>query len=424
MPLFPESAYQLELPKMHRVLQKFDTTQLENVEETVRAEMHKKEITSLVKPGMRIAMAVGSRGIQNLALIAKTVAEELQNMGAMPFIVPAMGSHGGGTAKGQTAVLEGYGITEEAIGIPVKSSLEVDEIGTVECESGTVQVVVDHYAAHADLIIPIGRVKPHTDFRGPIESGLCKMLTIGLGKFEGCTRLHHMGAIHFPTLLPVAAKLVIDKTPVGFGVAIIENSYDQTYHIEMVPADKIHDREPELLKIARSKMPKILVKEIDALIVQEMGKDISGAGMDPNIIGRAARGRLKDFDGPEIQRILVKSLTKDTHGNASGIGLADYVLKLCAETIDLGATYTNSVSCGNPEGGRIPIQVMDVKEGVLACLRSGVGVDLNAPKIVYIKNTLQLGEIWVSDALIEEVRRNPQLILCDEEQSIEKLQMS
>ena len=366
MPLFPESAYQLELPKMHKVLQKFDITQLKSVEETVHAEMHKKEISSLVKPEMRIAMAVGSRGIQNLALIVKTIADELQNMGAMPFIV----------------------------------------------------------AAHADLIIPIGRVKPHTDFRGPIESGLCKMLTIGLGKFEGCTRLHHMGAIHFPTLLPVAAKLVIDKTPVGFGVAIIENSYDQTYHIEMVPADKIHDREPELLKIARSKMPKILVKEIDALIVQEMGKDISGAGMDPNIIGRAARGRLKDFDGPEIQRILVKSLTKDTHGNASGIGLADYVLKSCAETIDLGATYTNSVSCGNPEGGRIPIQVMDVKEGVLACLRSGVGVDLNAPKIVYIKNTLQLGEIWVSDALIEEVRRNPQLILCDEEQSIEKLQMS
>ena len=166
------------------------------------------------------------------------------------------------------------------------------------------------------------------------------------------------------------------------------------------------------------------MKEIDALIVQEIGKDISGAGMDPNIIGRAARGRLKDFDGPEIQRILVKSLTKDTHGNASGIGLADYVLKSCAETIDLGATYTNSVSCGNPEGGRIPIQVTDVKEGVLACLRSSVGVDLNAPKIVYIKNTLQLGEIWVSDALIGEVGRNPQLILCDDEQSIEKLQMS
>ena len=159
MSLFPESAYQLELPKMHRVLQKFDTTQLENVEETLRAEMHKKEISSLVKPGMRIAMAVGSRGIQNLALIVKTIADELQNMGAIPFIVPAMGSHGGGTAKGQTAVLEGYGITEEAIGIPVKSSLEVVEIGTVECESGTVQVVVDHYAAHADLIIPIGRGK-------------------------------------------------------------------------------------------------------------------------------------------------------------------------------------------------------------------------------------------------------------------------
>ncbi|MDD6812266.1 MAG: lactate racemase domain-containing protein [Lachnospiraceae bacterium] len=414
MPLFPESAYQQKLPQMHKVLQQFDETKLEDVEGTVRAQMHKKEISSRIKPGMRVAMAVGSRGIQNMALIAKTVAEELKNLGADPFIVPAMGSHGGGTAEGQAAILAGYGITEETMGVPVISSLEVDELGTVECASGTVHVVIDHNANSADMIVPLGRVKPHTDFRGPIESGLCKMLTIGLGKFEGCTRLHHMGAVNFPTLLPDAARLVIEKAPVGFGVAIIENSYDQTYHIETVPADKIHSREPELLKIARSRMSSIMLKEIDALVVQELGKDISGAGMDPNIIGRAARGRLKDFDGPEIQRIFVTGLTESTHGNASGIGLADYVLKSCADSIDLGATATNSVSCGNPEGGRIPIQVQSIKEGVLACLRSGVGVDFDAPKIVYIKNTLQLGEIWVSDALLEEVKKNPNMTLCEE----------
>ncbi|MBO5472980.1 MAG: DUF2088 domain-containing protein [Lachnospiraceae bacterium] len=421
MPLFPESAYQLKLPQMHRVLQKFDTTKLEDVEGRVRAEIQKEEIRSLVKPGMRIAMAVGSRGIQNMALIVKTVAEELKSMGASPFIVPAMGSHGGGTAQGQAAILAGYGITEETMGIPVISSLEVDELGTVTCDSGTVHVVIDRHANHADMIVPLGRVKPHTDFRGPIESGLCKMLTIGLGKFEGCTRLHHMGAVNFPTLLPDAARLVIEKAPVGFGVAIIENSYDQTWHIEAVPAAQIHTREPELLKMARSKMSSIMIKDIDALVVGELGKDISGAGMDPNIIGRAARGRLKDFDGPEIQRIFVVGLTESTHGNASGIGLADYVLKSCAETIDLETTAVNSVSCGNPEGGRIPIQVQTIQEGVLACLRSGIGVDYEAPKIVYIRNTLQLGEIWVSDALVNEVKENPDMVLCEEKADIDSV---
>lgn len=411
MGLFPESAYSMRLPKMHRVLQYFDKTQLVDVAAKVREELNKPEIRSLVKPGMRIAMGVGSRGIKNMALIAKTTGEELIKMGAHPFIVPAMGSHGGGTAEGQATILAGYGITEETMGFPVISSLEVDEIGVT---SSGVHVVIDRNAHNADLIVPLGRVKPHTDFRGPIESGLCKMLTIGLGKFEGCTRLHHMGAVNFPTLIPEAAKVVIDNAPVGFGVAIIENSYDQTYHIEAVPADKIHEREPELLNMARGRMSSIQLKNVDALVVNELGKDISGAGMDPNIIGRAARGRLSDFNGPEIQRILVCGLTKSTHGNASGIGLADYVLEDCANQIDLVSTSINSVSCGNPEGGRIPIRVANLKEGVLACLRSGVNVDFDAPRIVFIKNTLELQEIWVSDALVDEVNDHPHMTLCEE----------
>lgn len=411
MGLFPESAYSMKLPKMHRVLQYFDKTQLVDVAAKVREELNKPEIRSLVKPGMRIAMGVGSRGIKNMALIAKTTGEELIKMGAHPFIVPAMGSHGGGTAEGQATILAGYGITEETMGFPVISSLEVDEIGVT---SSGVHVVIDRNAHNADLIVPLGRVKPHTDFRGPIESGLCKMLTIGLGKFEGCTRLHHMGAVNFPTLIPEAAKVVIDNAPVGFGVAIIENSYDQTYHIEAVPADKIHEREPELLNMARGRMSSIQLKNVDALVVNELGKDISGAGMDPNIIGRAARGRLSDFNGPEIQRILVCGLTKSTHGNASGIGLADYVLEDCANQIDLVSTSINSVSCGNPEGGRIPIRVANLKEGVLACLRSGVNVDFDAPRIVFIKNTLELQEIWVSDALVDEVNDHPHMTLCEE----------
>lgn len=418
MGLFPESAYQMKLPKMYHVHQMFDTDKIEDLEETVRKELNKPEIRSLVKPGMRIAMGVGSRGIRNMALIAKTTGEELQKMGAHPFIVPAMGSHGGGTAEGQAAILAGYGITEEQMGFPVLSSLQVDEVGVT---SSGVHVVIDHNANSADMIIVLGRVKPHTDFQGPIESGLCKMLTIGLGKFEGCTRLHHMGAVNFPTLLPEAARIIIQNAKVGFGVAIIENSYDQTYHIEAVPADQIHEREPELLKIARAKMPSIQLQEIDGLVVKELGKDISGAGMDPNIIGRAARGRLKIFNGPEIQRILVCGLTENTHGNASGIGLADYVLEDCAEQIDLISTSINSVSCGNPEGGRIPIRVKDIREGVMACIRSGVNVDFDAPKIVGIKNTLELGDLWVSEALLPEVQANPHMQLCDEVADVEEM---
>lgn len=416
MNILPQSAYQMQLPKMHRVLQLFDEEKLEDVEGAVRAEMHKEEIRSMVKPGMKIALAVGSRGICNMALITKTVGEELKAMGAEPFIVPSMGSHGSGTAEGQAGVLEGYGITGETMGFPVVSSMETDELGVT---SSGVAVCIDRHANHADLIVPLGRVKPHTDFQGPIESGLCKMLTIGLGKHEGCSRLHQQGFVKFPQLIPEAARLVIEKAPVGFGLAIIENSYDKTFHIEAVPAQKIHDREPELLKIARAKMPGIQLKDIDVLVIDGLGKDISGAGMDPNITGRTTKGPMGGFQGPRIQRIVVKDLTEATHGNACGIGLADFVLQSCADKIDLPATFTNSIGSGNPEAGRVPICVESVREGVLASLKTCIGVDLSHPRIVFIKNTLDLGEIWVSDALLAEAEMHPKMKVCAEVKACE-----
>lgn len=411
MGILPESAYQMRLPQMHRVVQHFDGKKLEDVEGAVRAELRKEEIRRLVKPGMRVAMAVGSRGISNMALIARTTAEELKAMGAEPFIIPAMGSHGNAEAEGQRQVLAGYGITEETMGVPIVSSMETDELGTTP--SG-VPVCIDRSANHADLIVPLNRVKPHTDFHGPIESGLCKMLTIGLGKHEGCSRLHQQGFVKFPELIPEAARLVIEKAPVGFGVAIIENSYDQTFHVEAVPADRIHQREPGLLNIAREKMPRIKLRDIDVLVIDVLGKDISGAGMDPNITGRTTKGGLEGFQGPKIQRIVVRGLTEATHGNACGIGLADYILQSCSDQIDLPATFTNTIGSGNPEAGRIPIRVESVREGVIASLRTCVGEDLANPKIVFIKSTLSLGEIWVSDALLPEAEANPELEVCPE----------
>lgn len=411
MSILPQSAYQMQLPKMHRVLQLFDEEKLEDVEGAVRAELRKEEVRALVKPGMSIALAVGSRGICHMALITKTVGEELKAMGADPFIVPAMGSHGNGTARGQAEVLKSYGITEETMGFPVISSMETDELGVTR--SG-VAICIDRHANHADLIVPLGRVKPHTDFQGPIESGLCKMLTIGLGKHEGCSRLHQQGFVKFPELIPEAARLVIEKAPVRFGLAIIENSYDKTFHVEAVPAWKIHDREPELLKIARAKMPGIQLRDIDVLVIDGLGKDISGAGMDPNITGRTTKGPMAGFKGPRIQRIVIKDLTEATHGNACGIGLADFVLKSCADKLDLPATFTNSIGSGNPEAGRIPICVESVREGILASLKTCIGVDLSNPRIVFIKNTLNLGEIWISDALLEEAERHPKMKVCSE----------
>lgn len=412
MAILTESAYRMTLPKMYRVIQKFNGSELDNIEEHILNQMNKPEIRAMVKPGMNIAMAVGSRGICNMALIARTVGEILIGWGARPFIVPSMGSHGNGDAEGQRAVLAGYGITDESMGFPIISSMEVDEIGTT---SEGVNICIDRHANGADLIIPLGRVKPHTDFKGPIESGLCKMLTIGLGKHEGCSRLHQRGFEHFPELIPEAAKIIIEKCKIGFGIAILENGYDKTYWIEAVPAGRIHEREPELLTMAKEMMPSIMFKDIDVLVLDEFGKDISGAGMDPNITGRTTKGRIKDFSGPNIQRIVVRGLTEATHGNACGIGLADYILQECADVIDREATYTNCIGSGNPEAGRIPICVKNVREGILASLKTCVDTDVRNPRIVFAKNTLSLSEIWVSEALLAEAENNDNMIICGEQ---------
>lgn len=411
MALLPESAYNYTLPRMIRVIQRFDDSHLTNVEEVIANQLAKPDIRAMVRPGMSVALLVGSRGICNMARITRAVGKELKAMGAKPFIVPAMGSHGGGCAEGQREVLRSYGITDETMDMPLISRMEVDEIGATK--SG-IPVCVDRVAHGADMIVPLGRVKPHTDFKGPIESGLCKMLTIGLGKHEGCSRLHQYGFQSFAELIPEAAWVVIENTKVGFGLAILENGYDQTCMLEAVPARDIHSREAELLKIAKARMPSIMLKEIDVLVVGKIGKDISGAGMDPNITGRTTKGSIPGFAGPKIQRIVVEGITEQSHGNACGVGLADYILESCAEQIDTVATAINSIGSGNPEAGRIPIRVADTREGILASLRTAVGVDYSRPKIVRIESTLQLGELSISEGLLDEARSNPAMTVLDE----------
>ena len=407
MRLLPDSAYETPLPAMHKVRQAFDPAHLEDIEAAVHAEFARQEIAARIKPGTKTALLAGSRGIANIDRIVRQAVKEVRALGADPVIIPAMGSHGGATAEGQIGVLAGYGITEETMGCPVESSMEVVQTGCV----GDVKIYADKNAAACGAIIPIGRVKAHTDFRGPIESGLCKMLSIGIGKHVGCTSLHKLGFENFHWLIPEAAAVNIANLPVIFGLAIIENAYEQTYKIEAVEAEKIRERESELLKIANANLPGLPFETIDLLIVEQLGKDISGCGMDPNVTGRTWCGLLPGFAGPVIKRILVTGLTERTHGNATGLGYADLTTREVLEEIDWHTTAINAISSGNPVSGKVPCVTEDETEGILVTISSTPGIDPANPRIVKIRSTLELTEFEVSEALLDEVRRDPRMTI-------------
>jgi hypothetical protein len=408
MPVLTEEARSIPLPRMYRVRQTFDAPQLADAAAAVTAELAKPAIRSLVAPGARVAVAVGSRGIRHIDRIARSLVDGLKALGARPFIVPAMGSHGGATAEGQRDLLARYGVSEEALGVPVMSSMATTVIAET---AGGVPIHFSSEALAADLVVPLARVKPHTDFRGRVESGLCKMLAIGLAKHAGCSRLHREGFPKFGELLPEVAARVLERTKVGFGIAIVENAYDETAHVEAVPAADFLRRDAELLVMAKRLMARIMLPAIDVLVVEQIGKDISGAGMDPNIMGRTVKGPLQGYDGPEIKRIIVLGLTAATHGNAIGIGAADFTVEAVVGEIDREATYANSIAAGYPESGRIPIALADEAETIRAALGCTPGVDLAQPRVVRIRNTLDLRTIEVSEALLDDVRREPRLAI-------------
>jgi hypothetical protein len=393
---------------MIKVKQKFEVKEITNVEEVVDREMNQEKIKSLIKPGMKIAVAVGSRGICNLDRIVKRVIDDIKMIGGEPFIVPAMGSHGGATAEGQKDILYNYGINEEKMGVEVISCMDVVEVGKTE---DGVPVYVDKTAYEADMIVPVGRVKVHTDFKGPIESGMCKMLAIGLGKHKGCSTLHSQGFVSFPKLIPEVGEIILNNSKVGFGVAIVENAHDTTAEIKVLVASEIMTEEPKLLEKSKKWMPKIMIPEIDVLIVEKIGKDISGGGMDPNITGRTTRGIIDGFTGPKIQRIVVLGLTEHTHGNATGIGLADFTTKEVVDQIDYIALYANTIASGNPEAGRIPIALDTEREAIIAGISCCTKIDKNNPKIVRIKDTLSLENIWVSENLLDIISKEENLII-------------
>ena len=408
MPILLEEDLLRPLPKLIKVRQQFDRTHLEDEEVpgVTRAQLARPEIRALVRPGMRVAVAVGSRGIRNLFPIVKTVVEELKTMGAQPFIVSAMGSHGSGSEAGQREVLAGYGVTEEALGVPVVTTVDTVCLGS--CANGR-PVYFDRAAYEADLIVPVNRVKLHTDFVGPLQSGLCKMLVIGLGNHKGCSTVHDEPIDDFAAVIEETASIILQKAPVGFGVAILENAYDQTCAVEAVPAQGLIAREKELVKIAKANMPCIMLPEADIIVCEYIGKDISGAGFDPNILGRSSLLKTFVLHIPKYQRLILLDVTPASHGNAIGVGLFDVITRKVADQLDYEAIYANAIACNVLCDARVPCTVEDEDTAIRVALRCCRNVDRDNPKIIKIHSTLHLEYIQVSPALLPDVLANPRL---------------
>ncbi len=406
MPILLEEDYSYPRPEMHRVQQIFDKTSLEGVEEALKGELAKESVASRIRPGMKVAVAVGSRGIKNLYLIVKTVVDELKARGASPYIVSAMGSHGNGTEVGQREVLESYGITEENLGVKVVTTVDVNYLGVTP--SGK-KVYFDRAAMEADAIIPINRVKLHTDFVGDLQSGLCKMLVIGLGNQIGCSSIHEEDPDEFAAIIEDAAELILEKCKVAYGIATIENAYDETFMVEAVPADVLIEREKELVKIARTKMPILIPPEIDVLVVEEIGKNISGAGYDPNILGKSSVLKQFCLPVPKIKRMVLLGVTPQSHGNAIGVGLFDVTVKEVFEQLDYEAMYANAIACRCIEDCRVPLVAADEDEAVRVAVKCIRNVEKEQLRIVKIKNTLELEYIEVSDAVLNDIREDARI---------------
>lgn len=396
------------VPRMFRVRQTFPRPKLEvdQIPGIIKHLLEEEKFAARVKPRMRIAITAGSRGIANVALTTKCIADFVKSRGAFPFIVPAMGSHGGATAEGQRAILEGYGITEEYVGCPILSSMEVKKIGVNE-EGG--DVYIDKNAAEADGIILGCRIKPHTAFRGAYESGMMKMMAIGLGKQYGAEVCHEAGFKNMAKNVPLFGKCIIKNAPVLFAVPTIENAFDETCRIVAVAAEEIEEQEPALLQEAFRYMPRILVDSCDVLIVDQIGKNFSGDGMDPNITGTFCTPYATG--GIDAQRVVVLDLSPETHGNGIGLGYSSATTKRVFDQLDLASMYPNAITCTVLGGVRIPIVMESDREAIQVCIKSCNEIDKRNPRVVRIPNSLHLEHIMLSEAYLEEAKANPDLTI-------------
>ncbi|MBT3285677.1 DUF2088 domain-containing protein [Candidatus Bathyarchaeota archaeon] len=396
----------MQLPRMAKARQIFNQPTVEDVSGEIRAQLKEKKLSERVKPGQRIAVTAGSRGIANIALILRTVVEELKAVGAEPFIVPAMGSHGGSTPEGQVELLNGMGITEESVGAPFVSSMEVRMIGELD---GGVEIFLSKTAIDADGIFPVGRIKPHTDFKGEIESGLLKMLAIGLGNQKGAEMIHWHRYDGYHRILPEAGKLIIEKTNVVMGLAVIENAYHGTASVHVLHPDKFYAREKELLETAKEMLPRLPFKDVDVLVVDEIGKNISGVGMDTNVTGKFWMENEHDPRASRVKKIAVLDLTHETHGNAIGLGLADVTTRRAFDKIDHHQTYVNCLTQGSGETGKIPPFLPNDRDAIATAIRISGPVNPRDARVIRVKNTQELETVYISEALVKELENNPKL---------------
>lgn len=412
---FQQGLSAVRLPTMHLVRQEFPAPEIGDVAAAVQAALSAPAIAATLTPGMRVGLAVGSRGIAGLAIIVRALIAVVQARGCTVVILPTMGSHGGATPAGQIEVLATYGVTEAAMGVPIISTMATQVIGALRWDgtdyradpAGDLPVPVASDVLACDVVIPVARIKPHTGFRAAFESGICKMLSIGVGKHAGCSRYHREGYGRFPQLIPAAAAVVMATGKFPFALAVVENAAEHTARIEAVPTAAVMTREPQLLDEARSLMGRLQFPAIDVLVVERIGKDISGTGMDPNVVGRGESGPVPGFTGPAIRRIVVLALTEGSHGNASGIGLADLTTEACFQAIDRRVTYTNVMTSGSLDAGKFPIALPDEASAIRAALTCLPGTDPANAMVVRIRDTLHLQDIAVSENLLPFVAHHP-----------------
>jgi hypothetical protein len=390
------------IPRMALVRQTFPRPRILDVPAQVRKLLGRADIAAMVRPGMEIAITCGSRGVANIKLIIREICSIVKAAGGRPFIVPAMGSHGGACAQGQREIIEGYGVTEEFCGAPIYSCMDVTHIG--DTEDGRA-VYIDQNAVNADGIIVVGRVKPHTDFRGPYESGLMKMMVIGLGKQRGAENFHGEGPARMGYNIPMFGKAILKYAPILFGLAIIENAYEETAKLEVLHKDEIVRREPALLLEAKELMARSYIEQVDLLIIDRIGKDISGDGMDPNITGRFCNPHVSG--GMHARKMAILDLSEDTHGQMAGLGYGDVTTRRCVNKCDFAASYPNALTSTTFTPFRIPMIMESDRDAIGACLKYCGENDKWNPRVMRILDTMHMDEIWVSEALLPEVEAHP-----------------
>ncbi|MGE0610132.1 MAG: lactate racemase domain-containing protein, partial [Pirellulales bacterium] len=405
-------------PRMFRVRQQFEAQRVGDIPATVEAELRRLNLGQAIKPDSNVAVTAGSRGIANIHIIIKGVVDHLKSIGARPFIVPAMGSHGGGTAEGQKAIVEGYGMTEAYLGCPIKATMET----VVVCETPEgIPVHFDRHAYEADHVVVVGRVKPHTNFVGDIESGLMKMMLIGLGKHEGAKIYHRaITDYSFSQILRSVAGQVLSKCRIAAGLGIVENGYDETAKIQAVAPHEFEPRERELLVLAKKWMPKVPFDRADILIVDQIGKNISGAGLDSNVVGRKFLDhRAAEDEWPKIKKIWVRALTEETHGNAAGVGMAEFCSQKVVDQIDLKITKINCITGGHSTGAMLPVYYETEREVYDTALQS---IGLTPPpraKVQWIRDTLHVAEVECSAAYWEDAQQRSDLEILTDPRDVE-----